>query len=420
MSDHTAGRFLRSSGAAALSQGVRVASTLGAQFLLRRYIPAEDWGLFQWAIVLFLVLGAVRDLGLGYHVLRVESRPYGNLLALETIWGGFLFLMASLAAPLGPQLYAGSHEDTVGILRLLALFMFLEGLATVPRIYLEGELQVGRAVMPELWRNLVFVVVACALAYGGAGVWSLAIAHTVATGFYAVVLWWRVWGEIPLVYERGQMWPLLRASSPLAIIWFLAILIRQIDPLILGLRFPFEDVGNYTFAYEWATMAAGQVLLPAITRAFYPALLRFGVRSKEMFRAYSLSTLFILTFEVPAAFFLFVNAELVLRWVGGGQWVDAPTYLRILAFAPLVDPFMRLGGEMMKALHWDRLWIVASLLTVLSYGVGGYLLTGHLGPTGMAWINLLPLGSALVTWAVYRMSPEGFRRLAVDLLFVYL
>ncbi|MEO1088867.1 MAG: hypothetical protein AAFY88_31960, partial [Acidobacteriota bacterium] len=170
---------------------------------------------------------------------------------------------------------------------------------------------------------------------------------------------------------------------------------------------------------EWATMAAGQILLPAITRAFYPALLRFGVRSKEMFRAYSLSTLFILAIEIPAACVLFLNAELVLRLVGGGQWTLAPTFLRVLAFAPLVDPFTRLGGEMLKALHWDRLWIVASLMTVFSYGVGGYIFTGLYGPIGMAWVNLFPLGSVVIAWAVYRISPAGFRRLGVDLLFLY-
>ena len=418
-SGHTAGRYLRSSGAAALSQGLRVLSTLVAQFILRRWIPAEDWGLFQWSLVVFLVLSAIRDLGLGYHVLRVEPRPYGNLLALEVVWGGFLFLMATLAAPLGPTLFAGSHEHTVGVLRLLAVFLILDGLAMVPRIYLEGELQVGRAVAPELWRNGFFVASACVLAYFGLGVWSLAIAHTLSTGCYAAMLWRRVWREIPLHFDAARMLPLLRESLPLAVIWFLAILIRQIDPLVLGLRFPFETVGNYTFAFEWATMAAGQILLPAITRAFYPALLRFGVRSKEMFRAYSLSTLFILSIEIPAAFFLFLNAELVLRLVGGGQWTEAPHYLRVLAFAPLVDPFTRLGGEMMKALHWDRLWIFASLLTVITYGVGGYVLTGMMGPVGMAWINLLPLGSVVIAWGVYRMSPVGFRRLGADLLFLY-
>ena len=432
-----AGLFLRSSGAAALSQGLRMISVLGAQLLLRRWIPAEDWGLFQWAMVLFLILGAVRDLGVAYHVLRIEPRPWANLLALELLWGGLLMLLAMAAAPLGPLLYragieTGGHPDTAGVLRCLALFLFFEGLATLPKIFLEGELRVGRAVAPELWRNVVFVGLACFLAYSGQGVWSLVIGHTVGAGVYAASLWWRVRGEIPWVWHGdqdgdsahrgrlGAMAELLKDSLPLSAIWFLAILIRHIDPLILGLRFPFVDVGNYTFAYEWATLASGLILLPAITRVLYPALLQFRADMDSMFRAFALSSVFMLAFEVPAALVLLLNADLVVQLVGGTQWDDAHTYLRLLCLVPLVDPFSRLGGEVMKALHRDRLWLVASLSTVLTLAIGGYWLTGRMGPIGMAWINLLSPGGFILAWGLYRINPEGFRRLLGHLGWTYL
>ncbi|MEM1204234.1 MAG: oligosaccharide flippase family protein [Acidobacteriota bacterium] len=420
----TAGLFLRSSGAAALSQILRVASALGAQLLLRRYVPPEDWGLFQWAMVLFLVLGAVRDLGLAHHVLRVDPRPWGNLLAVEVLWGGLLMAATLVLAPVLALLHRADpgalHPQTLGILRCLALFLFFEGLATVPKVYLEGELRVGRAVAPELWRSLAFVAVACAMAVLGYGVWSLAVGHTASAAVYAGALWWRVRGEIPWSWHSGGTLRLLVGALPLAGIWFLGILIRQVDPLILGRRAPFADVGHYTFAFEWATLASGLILLPAITRVLYPALVRFGRRSREMFRAYALSTLFVLAFEVPAALFLMLNAELVVRLVGGGAWVDAPTYLRILCFVPLVDPFSRLGGEVMKALHRDRLWLAASLSTVVTLVVAGFWAVDRFGPIGMAWVRLLSPGGALLAWGLYRVSPEGFRRFLGDLTFTYL
>ena len=391
-----------------------------AQLVLRRFIPPEDYGLFDWAQVLFLVLGAVRDLGLAYHVLRVEPRPFGNLLALEGLWGGFLMVAAIVVAPLAADLNAGDHAHTVGVIRLLAFFLFFEGLATVPRVYLEGELQVGKAVVPELLRNLCIVGTSGVLAVLGMGVWSLAIGHTAGAALYAALLWTRVRGQIPLAYQRGQTWSLLRESLPLATVWFLIIFTRYIDPLILGLRFSFDDIGQYTFAYYWATMISVQILLPAIGRVLFPALVKFGAHTAEMFRAFALSTIFVLSVEVSAALLLFLNADLVLLLLGGSQWVDAPSYLRILAFAPLVDPFSRLGGEVLKTLHWDRLWIIACLLTVSSFGIGGFVLTGTLGPIGMAWINLLPLGGLLMAWALYKVSPAGFRRLFRDLLWVYL
>ena len=40
-------------------------------------------------------------------------------------------------------------------------------------------------------------------------------------------------------------------------------------------------------------------------------------------------------------------AELTLQILGGSQWHEAPTYLRILCFAPLIGPFSRLGGEVL-------------------------------------------------------------------------
>ena len=142
------------------------------------------------------------------------------------------------------------------MLRWLTLFLFFEGLATVPKVYFESELRIGRAVVPELTRNLFMAVVSVGLAFAGFGVWSLLIGHVGSAALYALMLWWRAWGKIPLVWQRGETWNLARQSLPLASIWFLTILVRHIDPLILGWRFEGEVVANYGFAYENAFRAS--------------------------------------------------------------------------------------------------------------------------------------------------------------------
>ena len=129
----TAVRFLRSAVASGLSQGWRIMVTLGANLILRRFVSPEDYGLYDWAMVVFLVLGAVRDLGLAHHVLRAESRPFGNLLFLELVWGGTLVVGMVLAAPWIAEVYPQSHPEMVGVLQGLALFLFFEGLSLVKR-----------------------------------------------------------------------------------------------------------------------------------------------------------------------------------------------------------------------------------------------------------------------------------------------
>ena len=419
MNSHDATRrFLHSSGAAIFSQLWRVVVTFGTMLVLKRLIPAADWGLWNWALPLFMILGALRDLGLVFHVVRVKPRPYGNLLALELVWGGLLVALAFFGAPLLARAYSEPHPDILPVLRWLTLFLFFEGLSTVPRVFFESELRIGRAVVPELTRNLFMAAASVGLALAGFDVWSLLIAHVGSSALYALMLWWRAWGDMPLEWQRGQTLKLIRHSLPLASIWFLTILVRHIDPLILGWRFDGTVVGNYVFAYENA-FRVSEIVFPAVARSLYPALVAFREETARLFGAYSLATLLMQAVEVPVAYFLFLNAELTLRILGGAQWVEAPTYLRILCFAPLVDPFSRLGGEILKVKHRDGLWILCTFISFLTFAIGGIFWTGALGPVGMAWINLLPLGAVPMAWALHQVEPAGFRDLVRKLLYVY-
>ncbi len=417
-------RFLRSAIASGLSQGWRVLLTFGATFALRRFVSREDWGLFTLVLVIFMILGAIRDLGLAYHVLRTKTRPFGNLLLVEGLWGGLLCAGLLWWAPTLAELYGqvrgvAPHPEMAGAIRAMTVFLFFEGLATVPRNYFDSELATHRTVLAEVVRNLAYVLLSVGLAWWGLGVWSLVIGHVVGTVLYAVFLWARAWKVMPLTYERGQTLALIRVSMPLAAIWFLLILTRYVDPLIIGLGHTLEDIGEYGFAYDWAMIVSAQILMPAVGRVLYPALIAFSDQVEQLFQAYSIATRFVMTFEVASAGILILNAELVLRLVGGSQWQDAPTYLRVLCLAPLVDPFSRLGGEVLKTRNQDRTWIIATLITLVSFTVGGLYFTSLYGPIGMAWVNIAQFGAVVIAWSLYRLDPSGFKQLCVDLLVLY-
>jgi len=418
-SQDTAKRFARSAGAAAFSQFWRVGITFGVRLILRRYIPLEDYGIWDWCFSFYLILGAARDLGLVYHVMRIKTRPYGNLLGVELFWGGGLALAAVLGAPWIARLNKAPAEDLVPAIQLMSLFLLFEGLAAVPRVFFESELSIGRAVVPEMVRNLLFAVVSVALAVAGHGVWSLILAMVISTGYYAAHLWIRAWGQIPLTWEKGQTWNLVKASLPLASIWGIVLMQRRVGHFVIGARFDPDTVALYGHAFE-TTFLVSEILVPAITRALYPALVAFRDRPRAMFEAYRLATVGVVAVEALAAFFLFVNAEVVIRILGGDEWTGATPYLRVLCFVPLLDPLTRLGGELLKTHHKDRTWIACALITLAGIGVGGWLLTDQIGSLGMAWANFLMFGAILMAWAIHRLAPPSFWILAKDLTIVYL
>lgn len=414
----TESRFLRSSGAAAFSQLWRIGVMFATELVLRRYVADEDWGIFDWTFTVFLILGAARDLGLLYHVVRIKPRPYGNLLALELVWGGGLAAAVALGAPMLARLAPGAAPELPLVIAAFAVYLFLEGLASVPKTYFENELAVGRLVLPEVLRNLIAAGSAVAMAVAGLGVWALVLSQVLAVAVYCAHLWLLARGGIELLWLRGQTWSLVRKSLPLALIWLLVILTRYIDPLLLRWFTGDAVVGNYGFAYKYAFFVSVH-LIPAFTRALYPALVEFADAPHKLAESYRLATLTVMAVEIPAACFLLLNPELFVLIVSGPRWPAAPQFLMILALAPLLDPFTRLGGELLKTVHRERLWIASAVATLVGFAVGGVLLIRWLGPMGMAWANYLPFGMLLMAWAIWKVDAPAFRRLLRDLVWMY-
>lgn len=414
------GRLLRSSSAAVLSQGWRVGVTFATQAILRRLVAPDDWGDWHWALdFLFIVLGQLRDVGVPAHMVRDRERPYGNFLAVEAFWGLLLTAGIVVASPwlatLGPR--GSSH--LVPVLQGLAVFLFIEGLGKVPLTYFEAELRIDLAVVPELARNLCFAVLAVSLAYwGGYGVYSMLIAHVTASALFTGMLWWQAWGEMPLTWTPGRTWPLLRYSAPLMPMAMVILAVDVVDYALVGLIFPASLLGIYGGALTLSLMVP-RILEWPLRRALYPAFVAVRDDASRFFETYRLSTILLMAVHVLAGAFFFVNAELILTTLWGDLYRPAVPFLRLLAFVPLVQPFARCSEDILLPRHQEKLLTVATVLNLAALVVFGIFLMAELGAVGMPLAKLLPLGSLLIAWAIYRIDPRRFWRLVLDLLAVY-
>lgn len=413
-------RLLRSTGAATLSQVWRFGVTLGVHLILRRILAAQDWGLWHWSVdFVFLLVAQVRDLGLPPHVVRDRSRPYGNFLAVEVAWGGLLALAIFFAGPLLSLAYSREpNPEAVAVIRALCLFLILEGLAKVPLIYFEAELLIERALAPELVRNFTFAGLAVGLALGGSGIWSLVIAHVAATGVFALLLWMRALPAMPLRWVPGETAKLVRVGTPLMTMAFLLLAVDWVDVQVLSLRFDPEVVGLYGAVLFFALLMPRVLELP-VRRALYPGFVAVREDPRRFFETYRLATILLMAVQVPYALFLLVNAETVLVLYGGAEYAPAAPWLQVLCFIPLIQPFARCAEDVILARHEERLLILATTVSLVSLVGFGFWFTTLAGPIGMAWAKLLPLGVVLITWAVFRIDPAGFRRLTGELGLLY-
>jgi PST family polysaccharide transporter len=419
--------LIHSAGAASASTLWRMVVMFGTAMLLKRFILPSEWALWTWAEPTFALIALVRDLGIPGHLVRHDRRPWGNYLGLQLGWGAVLSLLVAVLAPLLALSFEGRGDDTVAALRLLCLFLFIQGLGSVPLTYFEASQRIIRTVPAELARNSVFALVAIGLAVYGYGVWSILIAHVVGATVYTAMLWLAMRGSrsypqpFELRFEGAATWPLILASLPLMVLSLFEIGVLNLEPLLLASRVPAEALGLAGHALMLLYLLSRQ-MADAAGRAVYPALVRHRNDPERAFEIFRIATLFLLTFVTAAAFGLHLNARLaaLLMAFGRAEWGGAADYLAVAAFVPFLRPLTMFGREFLLVFYRDRLLIAYTLGNLLSLGALGLWLTRQHGAIGMAWASYFPLGTVLLAWGLHQLSPASFRKLIGNILELYL
>lgn len=404
-------RVLRSTVAAYSIQIARLAVGLLTRLALARLILPDGHGLYEQALRIVMVAAAVRDLGLPYHLVRDGRRPYGTVLAFTTFSGAAISLFLVAAAPLSSIL----TPDLPLVLRVLAVWVLLDGLAVVPKAFFERELTIGKLVGPEVSRVLVFAAVSLGLAWLGWGVWSFVAGELASVLLYGLWAWAGAWRKVTLTLDLNLLPDLIRRSSYLFWVWLLVQLVTYIDIYIVEWFRTTDDVGHYTNAYRLVYLTVPI----AYPRALFPTLVAYLDDRPRFLEAFRLGTVQLLSLQIVAGYFLFFNAPRAIEILLGPGWDGAVPLLQLLALWPFFDPFSIVGGEMLKARHEDRLWLIITALNLISLVGFGILFTSHWGATGMAIANWLRLGNLLMLWRIWQVFGPRFRSLLGDLAVLY-
>ncbi len=412
----TESRFLSSAVAAYGSQLGRTGLRLVTDLALARLVLPAGHGLFDLAFGAVIIMGVVRDMGLPYQLVRDEREPYGTVAAWTSTAGLVLAGLLALASPLFDGLEPGLGLVVAG----LAPLLFLEGVSVAPRVYFERRLEVGRLVVPELTRGAVLAVVAIGLATLGWGVWAFVVGELAGMAAYSILLWARAWKRMPRRVEMGILGDLLGRSRYLFVIALCAFALPYIERYVVAPFVALAMVAQFNKA-RYLGQKVQVLLVPAVQRVLYPALVELKDHRDRAFGAFRVGTVAILSFEALAAWFLFFNAETVItRILFGENWGPAVPLLKILAFLPLINPMSRLGGEILKVRGEDRLWLLIVALDLVSLVGFGIVLSMAYGATGMAIAEFLLLGNVIMTWRIASILGRDFWLLVGDLVFVYL
>jgi O-antigen/teichoic acid export membrane protein len=169
---------------------------------------------------------------------------------------------------------------------------------------------------------------------------------------------------------------------------FLALLLTQIDKVLLSKLISLEAFGYYTLA--GTVVGAIYLLIAPVTQAFYPRFTELVTRddAQELVRSYHFSAQLVTVLAAPAAMILiFFGESLMTLWTGNAILAhDVAPLLALLAAGTLLNGIMHIPYMLQLAHGWTSLTIKVNsvaagiLIPAILWVVPDY------GAIGAAWV----------------------------------
>ncbi|MGV8881640.1 MAG: lipopolysaccharide biosynthesis protein [Rhodoglobus sp.] len=279
-----------SGGAKATMAGqlVRLVLQLVGMVVLARLLPPSDFGLVAMVMVIVGIAEVFRDFGLSLAAVQAQQLSQGqrsNLFWLNTGIGLVLTTVSFIAAWPIAALYG--EPRLIDITHLASLVFLLNGAAAQFRVALSRELRFGRLAVIEAATAAGGLGVALVVAIAGGEYWAI-VMQPVATALLALLTLIVFVPWSPGKYDRAApMRSLLGFGGFLTLATAITYASRNVDSLLVGLRFGPAALGLYDRAYQLVAYALGN-LEGVATRVAQPVLSRVQAEP-ERFRRYLLA-----------------------------------------------------------------------------------------------------------------------------------
>lgn len=326
-------------------------SRVGLQFVvgivLARILGPEPFGLVALATLVIGFGALFADFGLASALVQrqdVSDRDVRFVFTLQSLMG--FLLTAVLAFSATPIAEFFRRPDAVPVLQLMFLSFAIQGLGQTATALMRRVLDFRRAQIAQLASYLIgYVLIGLPLAFHGAGVWSLVVAHLVQTTLGSVFAY---------VMTRHPIRPCFSGSDGSLFNFGVKVTITNIsnwglscsDSVVLGRFFGVTELGLYNRAFSLVAMPTYN-LVSSLQGVLFSATARAQkdvVRLRDTYLA-AVGVLAFISFPVFGV--VAVMPETMILGIYGSKWAAAEPLLPPLALAMPFSALMGLAGPIM-------------------------------------------------------------------------
>lgn len=341
---------------------------------LARLLAKDDFGLVGYAITTISFLDVISDFGIGAALIYY---PDDKIRASTAFWLNLfvrtlLFAISWFVAPLAGLYF---RDDRVTeVTRVLALTFPIDALGDIHGWMLRKRLDFGRSVVPDFISALTKGLASIIFAVLGYGAWSLIWGQIAGAVAASAVMWfvtpWRPTFEFD--FEKAR--ELLSYGIHIVGVAILAVLLQNLDYLLVGRYLGSEALGVYTLAFRLPDLVILQ-FARVLSTVLFPLYARMRDVPGSLARGFYLTTRYVSLVTLPLGIGLALVAKPFTLVVFTEKWQEAIPVLQALSVYSMLMSLAYNAGSAYKAegrpqvLTWLALVRLAMLFPALWWAV---------------------------------------------------
>lgn len=391
-----------------LSSGGMQLLNLVIGIFLARLLSPEEYGIVGLLAIFTLIAGNLQESGFGVALINVKDikhNDYNAVFWFNTAMSLLLYLILFLSAP---AIAAFFHQPCLTSLsRFIFLGLIFAAVGISPNAVLVRALKMKEKAIISLSALVISGTVGVVMAFRGFSYWSLATQQVlynvvICIGRYSFAHWWPT-----LKVDFSPVKRMFSFSYKVLITAILGTISNNVLTVIFGRLFPVAEVGNYSQANKWNTMASSLVS-GSVSQITQPVLVRVIDDQERMRRVFGKMLRFTAFMAFPAMFGLAMVANEFILLTIQDKWVNSIPLLRILcvggAFLPLYTVYQNLFLSLGKSDIY--MWLnIAQILIVIATVLACHSLGFTAMVIAFAAINVV----WLFAWQVFASRLIGYR-----------
>ena len=213
---------------------------------LARLLEPSEFGLIAMVMVIVSIAFIFTDVGLGSALIqrrRVLPVHYASVFYFNIFIGSILTLITFFSATLISDFY--DNQQLIPIIQTMAPLFFINAFSSVQINKLRRELNYAALAKAEVSAAVLSGVTGIALAFYGAGVWSL-VAQALSRGVFYNIFVWNASRWVPSLFfsfkALRQLWGF---GFRMFLSGLLEVIFRRLDIIIIGNLFAPAVFGFY-------------------------------------------------------------------------------------------------------------------------------------------------------------------------------